>query len=229
MNDKFVNFDPIAEAEKRIGKPYQEFTNDEAMYSLGMAMNYNAMKADMYKTRKDNWFNAPLEVTTGILVDFGFETVLIADGCGQRMSDKLFVMHWQKKILARFSTYMGGLNGGDITTLALMDKPDWNAVPDRFSGGWEEKDKGMVVSYDIREGLKGTLEQLSELNLKPFPWKRKQLLHLLAPGEKELSGNWQNNPNHLDDYGKISDMASEKRIPIIAKGMGLEKLFEEGR
>jgi len=227
MNDKFVDFDPIVEAEKRFSKPYQEFSHEEAMMSLGIAMNYNSMKREMYKTRKDNWFSAPLKVTAEIIVDFGFETVLVVDGCGRRMNDKLFVMHWKYKMLVIFDTYQDELNGGKVYALAMMDKPDWSAVPAKFSGGWSEKDQGMVVDYDIREGLKGLLTQLSSLNLKAFPWYDSPYPSLLAPGESEFSGDWQSNPNHLNDYGKIADIARDKRIPIIAKKMGLEKLFVE--
>ena len=225
--DKFTDFDPIAEAERKIGKPYQEFSDEEAMVSLGIAIAYNGMKKSMYMTRKDNWFGAPLNVTTGIFVDFGFETVFMTEGCGRRMSDKLFVMHWQNKMLAIFDTYQGELNSGKVYALAMMDKPNWAAIPDRFSGGWSEEDRGMVVDYDIREGLKGLLIQLSSLNLKSFPWYDKPYITLLAPGESDFSGDWQSNPNHLDDYGKVSELARNKRLPIIAQKMGLDKLFEK--
>lgn len=227
MTDSFVDFDPIENAENRFGKRWQDFDDKENLAALGISIAYNIMKKKMYETKEDNWFGAPLEVTANILTEFGFKSVLILDGCGERIEDRKYVMHLDSKILAIFDTYGGHLNSGDVYALALMEKPDFMGVPDRFSGGWSEKDQGMHISYDIREGLRTLLEKLTALNLKSFPWIYKSYINLLAPGEESFSGTWQDNPNHLDDYSKLSDRAVKLRMPLIAERMGLKNLFVE--
>ncbi len=184
--------------------------------------------------------------TRRILREHGFKRVIKDAGKWEnnQPNDYLEVWELNRQILVVFTTWScykeeGGVsrhvNGGTIYCSAVVENEDvWKtlfySLPRGWSGGGPPQDCQVGLSWDIRTDLEYVIETLITTNLKALPWsKQVPMWNLLAPGEDRESGSWRDNPNYLDNWGKLSDAALDRRMPVIAKYYGMAELWPRRR
>lgn len=72
VNEILDNIDPVAAAEEAFGKVHEDFSDDENLRMLAMAMQFNMQKQSIQKGTGDTFIGSGLDLTLSLLTELGF-------------------------------------------------------------------------------------------------------------------------------------------------------------
>jgi hypothetical protein len=177
-------YDPISDAEKRMGKSYKE---DDSVTWLAMALMQDQRKttdALIFLNRDTNSMRQTIPEFFDILADMGFREVLklAIEGTSDH-----FHVFWKPGLLLRLDTYMGrSVNSG---TCYFNYRGPRDAI--NGSNGWiQDTEHGPAWSgdTDIREGLRHKLDTMAEAGELLEDWIKQPFLWLLHYMDTKVEG-----------------------------------------
>jgi len=182
---KALQFDPVLEAEKRMGVSYKE---DERVVWASMALMHEHAKEKnaLLFLNNDTSFDQTLEQFMGVLSKMRFDLVL--EDPIPNTQDKLRIL-WGHGVLICFDSYWDdkSVNGGKAY---FNYQGPWNAMH-RCSSGFAGKVDGQSVwlgDYDVREGLRNCLQSMEEKGTILETWVQRPFLWLLDYNEPKVEG-----------------------------------------
>jgi len=184
MNEKLLNFDALAEAEKATGKSYKD---DEETSSLGFDLHLAASTAKrrMLAEACDTYHGQPLEEYLEVVRSLGFIEAVrqpFVNYQDETKTETYFIFwHPTDGILLSFDTYhCNHVNGGHFYYNWIPDKThkDWFTC---VSSGWGNDINGRYVwsgDHDCREALKYHICQMRDHGKFLVPWESYHMVWL---------------------------------------------------
>jgi len=214
--DRVRAFDPL--------KLSEELAQDEAdvnILGLGFVMLKSRTMKQIMDDRNDSEFGCSVGKYLGILEDLKFELVMelpIKD------KDKFYVFYRPDGLLLRFDTYQG--KSVNSATVYYNWKPnpgywDQKLYCPTGSGGWEHPDDKKpedlrierrreelirVGSFDAREGIRGTIQELEKHGRFLAKWIKHPSLWLCHYGDTEKK------PHNYTYYDEVKE-TRKKMLP----------------
>jgi hypothetical protein len=178
--DYLLNRDPLATAEKIIGKTYHE---DESVVWLGMALGSEdgKRKDEILSANGDTCFMTPVERYMAIVLGAGFKILWERPAVFKSGSEgeKQYGLWHDDGLFLVFDTFHGFMNGGDVHfNLRMKDASHW---PAQVSGGFT--DGVLIGSFDAREAILYRIESLKSEGEFLTSWVEAPHLRLLTSGE----------------------------------------------
>lgn len=177
-------YDPISDAEKRMGKSYKD---DDAVTWLGVALMQDqrmAKDALLFLNRDTNSMRQTIPEFFEILADMGFREVL---KIGIEGTPDHFFIFWKAGLLVKLDTYMG--RSVNSATCYFNYRGPRDAI--NGSNGCIQGTEDQPVWYgdtDIREGLRHKIETMSEAGELLEKWIKPPFLWLLHYMDTKAKG-----------------------------------------
>ncbi|KKK89611.1 hypothetical protein LCGC14_2731390, partial [marine sediment metagenome] len=84
MNDRRLQWGPVGEAEVLIGKRHNEWSEEEQLRAIAVAMRHGEDRAKHFDEAEDTHYNAPFSRTVSILLEHGWRRILQEDSPRER-------------------------------------------------------------------------------------------------------------------------------------------------
>jgi len=201
---KLLKHDPLAEAERRTGKPWHDSEETQALGLLAQIEHASSLRA-MLTTCVDSVYGMEIKPWREILAAEGFERVFALPFKGRSFTGEpapveSLEIHWKASegLLLRFDTFHGHVNAATVYYNWRSLDPDRRSYTE--SGFWRGGAGNVWVGdHDAREGL------------------RLKLHNLRTHGE--LLSSWEERPflwlNHYMDDPKAHDGIGEERLAAL--------------
>lgn len=201
-------YDPIAEAEKLVGKSYKDEEAGDGVAALGfLMMRRQREKTDALLLLNDdtNSFTQSFEEFTGVVRRLGFELVLEDEFQSQEWNPgdpthtEKYTVWWRDGLLLTVESYSGfkqiGVNSAKFYGFWKADgerEDVWDVMHGCSGGlvkGWQEGEPYVMnLSFDCREGLRNKLAQLEAVGSFLSEWPEKPFLWLLTYMDSKAEG-----------------------------------------
>jgi hypothetical protein len=188
---EMLNLDPLLLAEKITGKSYKD---DKETSSLGLLLHIakGEQVRDEMTLRDDTFYSSPFDDAYRIYGELGFEPVLAETFEESDGRIEKFVIFWRDGALATlesYTDYQGAVkvNSSDLYANWLpANKEAWKYT---HSGGYSRKTPGYdddlpedpwvwAGHWDLRIGMRNTMDQLDNSGTFVAPWVGDPLMHL---------------------------------------------------
>jgi len=211
---------PVGEAERQLGKRWDEFNECENIAMLAIAFDHNKRRAEHFESLDDTHYNSPLSTTIKILNDFNFKKVIEDFGEWEKgVNDSYQLWLHDKDLIVEFTTWSvwssgPKINGGTLYASLPIDTWDKVTLGSRSTeGDWN------YHSWSIHEGLRGLITIILQCAPQKFPWENKSIISspsFIGIGEGK---------GDMDSYRKARQEGEAKRLPILLKALGIKSLY----
>lgn len=195
-----LRFDALAHAEQLTGQSYKEDKGTEALGFL-MHLDHVKNKRAILEFTGDTHFSMPWTDFKAMLPRLGFTIMFTEPFKDEQRGDEEAVCAWDDRrgaliwaetyrLSAKDSRYPPGINSGSV--YFCWKSNESNVWLERCSSSPIQNEAGEYIgrsySYDVREGLKHTLEQADTLGTYMKPWPGKPFLWLLTYMDPKTPG-----------------------------------------
>lgn len=218
--DNLLDFDAIAEMEKRISKHWQDFSDKENSNLLALTMMNSEVKDIMLRNAGDTHSRMTWTELKRLLIDNGFSVGLVYyfvpyPENQDRIEEAILYYHPLQGFLvwATSFSYKTVVNECKFyAEIQSEDNPPWHVMHDISTGGCIDQDNHIYdTQQDGREGLFHKISKLeSHGHFLPIWIKQKHPRHLWFVDYLQ-----DKKPNY--DYKAITDTVIARAHPDVAK------------